>query len=148
MNKLRLYKLRREYNYSQKDIANILQIKPDTYRKWEQNINDFSLEQAATLANLYNVSLNYLLGLSKEKNINIKTNTINLDIITKRLKEIRKENNLNQNNFSNKVNLSQTTYSNYERGYRIITTKKLLKICKYYNVSIDYITGLSNKKNI
>ena len=148
MNKLRLYKLRKEYNYSQKNIADILKIKADTYRKWEQNINDFSLEYASKLANLYNVSLNYLLGLSKEKNINTKTNTINLDIITKRLKEIRKENNLNQNNFSNKVNLSQTTYSNYERGYRIITTKKLLKICKYYNVSIDYITGLSNKKNI
>ena len=141
-----LYNLRKEHNYTQKNIANALNVNIDTYSKWEREINDFSLETANKLAVFYNVSLDYLLGLSQTSH-KVKNN-IDLNILSKRLKKLRKDNNLNQKDLSNIIKLPQTTYSNYERGYRIITTYKLITICKFYNTSMDYLTGKTNIKDL
>ncbi len=104
------------------------------------------LKTANKLAVFYNVSLDYLLGLSQTSN-KVKNN-IDLNILSKRLKKLRKDNNLNQKDLSNIIKLPQTTYSNYERGYRIITTYKLITICKFYNTSMDYLTGKTNIKDL
>lgn len=144
MKRVRLYDLRVDYDYMQKDIANYLQVKTDTYSKWERQINDMPLQKINDLSKIYNVSLDYLLGLSNEKNSKISQNDINMAILQQRLKQLRKVKKLSQNDLSKKLGFPQTTYSNYERGSRLITTQKLLIICKFYNVSFDYITGKQN----
>lgn len=141
MRKAKLYDLRVDYDYKQKDIANYLNVKTDTYSKWERQINDMPLQKVNDLSKKYNVSLDYLLGLSNEKNSKISQNNINIPILQKRLKQLRKSKKLSQKDLSKKLGFPQTTYSNYERGSRLITTQKLLLICKFYNVSFDYITG-------
>lgn len=141
MRKAKLYDLRVDYDYKQKDIANYLNVKTDTYSKWERQINDMPLQKVNDLSKKYNVSLDYLLGLSNEKNSKISQNNINIPILQKRLKQLRKAKKLSQKDLSKKLGFPQTTYSNYERGSRLITTQKLLLICKFYNVSFDYITG-------
>lgn len=141
MRKTKLYDLRVDYDYKQKDIANYLNVKTDTYSKWERQINDMPLQKVNDLSKKYNVSLDYLLGLSNEKNSKISQNNINIPILQKRLKQLRKSKKLSQKDLSKKLGFPQTTYSNYERGSRLITTQKLLLICKFYNVSFDYITG-------
>lgn len=141
MRKVKLYDLRVDYDYKQKDIANYLNVKTDTYSKWERQINDMPLQKVNDLSKKYNVSLDYLLGLSNEKNSKISQNNINIPILQKRLKQLRKSKKLSQKDLSKKLGFPQTTYSNYERGSRLITTQKLLLICKFYNVSFDYITG-------
>lgn len=52
-NTLRLEDLRLDYNLKQKDIANILQVKQNTYSKWENCVNDMPLEKCNQLANFY-----------------------------------------------------------------------------------------------
>lgn len=141
MRKAKLYDLRVDYDYKQKDIANYLNVKTDTYSKWERQINDMPLQKVNDLSKKYNVSLDYLLGLSNEKNSKISQNNINIPILQKRLKQLRKSKKLSQKDLSKKLGFPQTTYSNYERGSRLITTQKLLLICKFYNASFDYITG-------
>lgn len=141
MRKTKLYDLRVDYDYKQKDIANYLNVKTDTYSKWERQINDMPLQKVNDLSKKYNVSLDYLLGLSNEKNSKISQNNINIPILQKRLKQLRKSKKFSQKDLSKKLGFPQTTYSNYERGSRLITTQKLLLICKFYNVSFDYITG-------
>ena len=141
MRKAKLYDLRVDYDYKQKDIANYLNVKTDTYSKWERQINDMPLQKVNDLSKKYNVSLDYLLGLSNEKNSKISQNNINIPILQKRLKQLRKSKKFSQKDLSKKLGFPQTTYSNYERGSRLITTQKLLLICKFYNVSFDYITG-------
>ena len=42
------------------------------------------------------------------------------------------------------MNCSQKTYSNYELGQRDIPTDVLIKLALFYNVSVDYILGLTN----
>lgn len=41
--------------------------------------------------------------------------------------------------------MSQTGYSKYETGENDIPTKILIELAKYYNTSIDYLLGITNK---
>ena len=42
------------------------------------------------------------------------------------------------------LNCAQRTYSNYELGQRDIPTDVLIKLAKFYNVSVDYLLGLTS----
>ncbi len=139
--------LRHENNLKQKDIAKVLNVKENTYSKWEKGSNDIPLEKINQLANFYNVNLDYLLGLSNkiEQSQNLK---IDYKLICKRLLSLRKENHLTQNKLSDKIGFYQTTYSSFETGVRIPTTYKLLYIVNFYNVSFDYIVGRSDNKDL
>lgn len=63
-----------------------------------------------------------------------------------RLKELREDRDLNQKTVAEFLNIKQNTYSQYETGQRQIPIDALIKLSKYYNVSTDYILGLSDKK--
>ncbi len=145
-NPIRLEELRLDLNLKQKDIANILKVKRNTYSKWETAINDISLEICNELANFYNVSMDYLLGLT-----NYSENTsgkLNLNLLPNRLTEERKIRGLSQQELGDKVGFTQRAYSNYETGTRVITTLKLLAIAQFYNISIDYLVGRTPIKEI
>lgn len=64
----------------------------------------------------------------------------------KRIYELREDNDLKQREIAKILNCSQRVYSNYERGDLDIPTEILIKLAKYYNVSTDYILGISDKK--
>ena len=63
-----------------------------------------------------------------------------------RLKELREDENLKQSEFAKKMQLTQQQYSEYERGCREIPFYKIVEFAKFYNVSIDYIAGLTDIK--
>lgn len=63
----------------------------------------------------------------------------------KRLKEIRKENKLKQQDIANILNIERSTYTGWENGKNTIPLKHLIKLCNYYKCSVDYLTKLSNK---
>ena len=65
-----------------------------------------------------------------------------------RLRELRKKNNLTQKQMAAKLSMSQTGYSKYETGENDIPTSVLIKFSKIYDVSVDYILGLSNDPTI
>ena len=54
-------------------FAEILNVKTNTYSKWENCINDMSIEKCNDLANYYHTTMDYMLGLS---NIKIVINNI------------------------------------------------------------------------
>ena len=64
-----------------------------------------------------------------------------------RLKEIRESANLTQKSIADILNLSKSQYSNYETEYATMPIKYLSNLCDYFNVSLDFIFELSNKKN-
>ncbi len=55
---------------------------------------------------------------------------------------------MTQKQLAKKLNCSQQVYSNYELGQRDIPTDILIKLSKFYNVSIDYILEISNTPDI
>lgn len=63
-----------------------------------------------------------------------------------RLFLLREEKDLYQKDIANILSVSQQTYSTWEIGNKIIPLKHLNKLCNYYNVSMDYILKLSDKK--
>lgn len=64
----------------------------------------------------------------------------------KRLRDLREDNDLTQQNIADLLKISQRTYSHYENGTRNIPLEFLMELANYYNTSIDYIVGNSNIK--
>ena len=65
----------------------------------------------------------------------------------KRIKDLREDNDLLQKDIANLLGISQQYYSEYENGKRTITISHLITLAKYYNVSIDYLVGLTNDRD-
>ena len=70
------------------------------------------------------------------------------EILSKRLKELRIENNYSQYEIANIIGIAQVTYSHYELGRRSVSIQNLVKIAKIYNVSTDYLLGISDDRII
>lgn len=71
----------------------------------------------------------------------------NMDYI-QRMRNLREDNDKTQQQIADYLGTSQTMYARYERGANELPIHHLLALCKYYNVSADYILGLSNIKQI
>lgn len=59
-----------------------------------------------------------------------------------RLRDIREDNDLTQAQVAEILNIKQTQYSRYERGAAQMSIDRYIILAKYYNVSLDYITGI------
>jgi transcriptional regulator with XRE-family HTH domain len=59
----------------------------------------------------------------------------------KRLAELRKKHNLNQEEIAKIIGVGRTTYAMYEQGNREMDYRSLIKLANYYKVSLDYIFG-------
>ncbi|MBO4915336.1 MAG: helix-turn-helix transcriptional regulator [Oscillospiraceae bacterium] len=66
----------------------------------------------------------------------------------KRVRDLREDHDLTQTQVAKKLNCSQQVYSNYELGQRDIPTDILIKLSRLYEVSTDYILGISNDPKI
>jgi len=65
---LRIRDLREDSDLKQKDVANYLMCDQSLYSKYEREVRPLPLEFAVKLAQYYNVSLDYLVGISAVKN--------------------------------------------------------------------------------
>ena len=133
----RIYDLRVDNDLLQRDIAKILNVNKNTYPHWEKGMYEIPIDIIDKLANFYNVSIDYITGLSDDKGSFGKR--YNLNLIGKRLKEIR---------VGNKLTQKEMSYSRYERGVIVIPFSKLYLIAKRFNVSLDYLMGKSDKVKI
>ena len=141
MNMERLYFVREENDLTQTDIARILGVSKSAISKWEKGREIIPLNKLNIFANYFNVSLDYLLGLTNIKSYNNLKKDINRDIIKIRLKEIRKNNNLTQRDLAKIFNTGISTFAHYETGRYLILTSLVYSIAKKYNVSVDWLCG-------
>ncbi len=61
-----------------------------------------------------------------------------------RIRNLREDHFLTQQKIADLLNIGQRTYSDYESGKTRIPIDSIMILAKYYNVSMDYITGASN----
>ena len=59
-----------------------------------------------------------------------------------RIKELRQDHDLTQKEVAEYLGIEQTVYSRYERGINDMKIENLVKLCKLYKVSSDYVLGL------
>ena len=64
-----------------------------------------------------------------------------------RIKDLREDHDLNQQDIAKMLHVSQATYSRYESGILDIPSGALIQLADYYNVSVDYILGRTGKKH-
>ena len=63
-----------------------------------------------------------------------------------RLRELRVSAGLNQTEIADLLDMQQNQYSRYERGERELPMHLFVVLAQHYNVSLDYMVGLSDKK--
>ena len=138
---------REELDMTQEKLGYVFGVCKNTVSGWENWHDTIPFNKLIKFCNLYDYSLDYAIGFIRR---NIKYGKIKTSKkrIGNKLKEIRKELNLSQELLSRKCGISQSTYSAYERGQHLINTLTIYAICKTYNISMDYILGRTNKKNI
>ena len=163
----RLKDLREDNDLTQENISEILKISRPQYSLYETGKRDIPVDLLTTLAKYYKTSIDYIVGLTDtfEKYPKIKIMSKYLIVkfsfriynfiyilkenfyMYKRIKELRLENNLTQEELSRKLEISRISYSLYESSKRKVPLKILMKLAKEYNTSIDYIVGNTDKKS-
>lgn len=63
-----------------------------------------------------------------------------------RIIELRKEQGRTQQEIADVLNTERGYYNKYEKGKHPLPIEHLITLAKYYNVTADYILGLSDKK--
>ena len=64
----------------------------------------------------------------------------------KRIRDLREDADLTQQQLCEIFYIHRNTYARYERGEREIPVNIAILLAKHYGVSLDYLVGLSNKK--
>lgn len=62
-----------------------------------------------------------------------------------RIRDLREDHEMTQQQVAVHLVTSQTMYARYERGANEMPIRHLITLCKLYNVSADYILGLTNE---
>ena len=148
MSNQRLEGLRDERDLLKKDVAKYIGVVESVYSEWENSKLSIPTKRLIQLANFYQVNIDYMLGLT-DKRIKLKSsNDIDLDLVSKRLKEIRKSLKMTMRELAEKLNTSSSAISNYENSKFLILSSLLIQLCKMSNYSIDYVLGRTNKKSM
>ncbi len=71
---------------------------------------------------------------------------MNMEKVLHRLRELREDNDLRQEDIANLLKTTQQVYSRYEKGINEIPIRHLITIARFYNVSIDYLVGETDTK--
>lgn len=137
--------MRIENNYTQKKVAEIINVARSVYATYETEFVIIPMKHLIVLCNHFNVSLDYIFDLTQTKNYKNLEGNLNLKLAGERLKEFRKNNNLTQAKLATILKCSNTTIAGYERGRYLIATPFLYTICKKYNISADYLVGKVDK---
>lgn len=64
-----------------------------------------------------------------------------------RIRALREDNDYNQTKIAQLLNIDQRTYCDYELGKTRIPIDSIIILAKFYDVDLNYITGVSNIKN-
>lgn len=64
----------------------------------------------------------------------------------RRIRDLREDSDLTQEELCKRINCKQQAYSYYEVGKRNLPYEVLIQLALFYNTSIDYILGLTNVK--
>lgn len=64
----------------------------------------------------------------------------------RRMRDLREDHDLTQQQVANYLGTSQTMYARYERGANELPIRHLIQLCKLYHISADYILGLTDQK--
>lgn len=69
-------------------------------------------------------------------------------MVYSRIRDLRENRDLKQQDLADYLNCSQVCYSRYENGQRDIPLETISKIADFYNVSVDYLLNRTDCPNM
>lgn len=161
----RLKVLRKEKGITVRELGEKLKISYPSISKMENNQQNISNEYLKIFTDFFEVSGDYLLGLSNTRNPkkeieNIQNNLFEKNILPdcylceqsgfifkKRIKELLFERNITQQELATAIKITPATLSRNMNGLNPPKAEVVIAIANFFNVSTDYLLGLSNVKN-
>ena len=137
---MRLKKVRIYADLKQREVAEILGVSRNSYNMWERENDLIPLRQLDKFCNIFHVSLDYVLGFTDVWEYE-NSKRIDPKLLAKRIKRIRRENDLTQDELAKILNITRSSISKYENGINLALTSYIMGFCKYFHVSADFVTG-------
>lgn len=139
MNTERLFFLREECDLTQEEMGKIVGTKKYSICNWEKGKEIIPLSKLNEYSNYFNVSIDYILKLSDNKNKMINKCALDKNKIGNNIKNIREINSLTQRQLAEILNTTHSAIWAYESGKAMILTAFAYQICKEFNISMDYL---------
>lgn len=136
----RLKKLRVENNLTQKQISMKINTKLHTYINWERNIVIIPLQKLDELALYYEVSLSYILGISKDYKKEV-LKPVNYEKLLNNLLNLKEKKQYSYTSLSMHLKCGRSTLQRYFIGERKIPVDKLIELSEFYKVDLDTLLG-------
>ena len=140
----RIKAIREDNDLTQTDIARLLGVNRSAYSLWELGINTIPFSNLVKFCNHFNLSLDYVLGISSVKKYTLVNENIDIKILGERLKFIRKKERKTQEEIARLLNTTHSTWSAYENSKVLIPTIFIWKFAVEYKCSIDWLCGRIN----
>ena len=137
----RMKEIREEKGLTQQEVADALGVTKGSYSMWECGSDTIPLRRLNQLGNLFNVSIDYLVGFNNKKKYSNAKPDIKLKITGENLKKIRLKKALTQVEIAQELNINQPTWNRYENSKTLILTVVIVELAKKYHYSIDKILG-------
>lgn len=137
----KLREIREENNHTQKELSELINVSLGTYAMNETGHDTITLVNLIKICDIYQASVDYILGLNNSKNYPKSQSSFDKNILRTRLKEIRKEKNYTQEKIGKLLNIDHSVWCRYEQGKTTIPTIFLYEICQKFCVSADYLLG-------
>lgn len=140
---IRIKLLRDIKGLTQEELAQKLNVSRALINSWENGYANISLKQLMRLAYFFQVPTDYILGLTTHyeiENYQFKKN-LDLKLLGKNIRIIRKIERLTQLEFSKLVHIERSSLSHYEAGTITISTSDLKEICHTFGYSSDWCLG-------
>lgn len=135
----RIKECREELELTQEELGYIFGVKKATISNWENGYDIIPFRKLVKFCNMYNYSLDFVCGLTRSNKNYPKIEKLDKNKIGKKLKNLRNELRLSQQQIADECSISRATYCHYELGMNLISTLTIYTICKKYNLSIDEI---------
>ncbi len=141
----KLKDIREDNDLSQEKMAGILGVKRSTYSLWELGINIIPLTSLSNFADHFNISIDYVIGLSNTRKCKNQNKGLDLKVLGNNLRNIRISNHLSQEKMAEAIGVTQACINKYEKGLICISFSNLYKYAKKFNVPIDVLCGKTSK---
>lgn len=168
-----LKRLREKQELTQEQLAKQVGVSQANVAMWETGKSKPTLDMAYELAKIFDCSIDYLLGKDEKPKatsepscgfweiaerigcsvsdlLNPKRSEEELELIKafgERLKALRNERLLTQQDVADVIGMSQQAYAFYETGQREPSLKTLITIATFFDCTVDYLIGVSDERH-
>lgn len=140
----RIKQLRKEHGFTQAELGNRIGVIKQTVSNWENNVSNPNNEILANLAEMFDVSIDYLLGYSKnrlrEEDLEWRYPHVK-NRIGSIISDYRKKFHLSTKDFAQNIGVSEELEQNIEAGISTPSLKLLNKMANEMNMDVNYLIG-------